>query len=300
MTEAEQPTLRIIGVPSGWGGRDPDAAHGPDVLVQGIGRLLAEAGVAWERTTVAVPGAIPNGQDRTETVAGICRDLAAQVADQIRAGGRIAVLGGDHSAAIGTWSGAQRGLGDAGELGLIWVDAHMDSHVPATSPSGALHGMPVATLLGHGDPRLTGVAGRAPALRPEHVGLIGTRSFEPAEAELLDRSGVAVYTMETIRRRGFQAVFDEALSLAGRAPGGFGISIDLDAFDPAEAPGVAVPAPEGLRAAEVLPALEELPRMRRFVGLELVEYTPGRDRDGRTAELARTIFMSCLLGRELP
>lgn len=217
-----------------------------------------------------------------ETVAALGARLAREVERVLRAGKFPLVVGGDHSCAIGTWNGVRRALAARGPLGLVWIDAHMDSHTFATTQSGQLHGMPLAALLGEGDAALTGPA---PTLRPQHVCLIGVRSFEAGEAALLHRLGVRVFAMAEVRRRGLATVFDEALAIVRQGTAGFGVSIDLDALDPAEAPGTGLPVPGGLGRVELAAALTRLRDDPAFVALEIVEYDPHRDRDRRTADV---------------
>lgn len=162
----------------------------------------------------------------------------------------------------------------------------MDSHTFATTPSGQIHGMPLAALLGHGDAALTAIDGPEPKLRPEHVCLIGVRSFEEGEAALLHRLGVRVFDMAEIRRRGLAEVFDEALAIVRQRTAGFGVSVDLDALDPEEEPGVGTPVPGGLRRAELAAALSQLRGDPAFVAMEIVEYNPRRDRGRATADAA--------------
>jgi len=212
--------------------------------------------------------------------------LAAEVERVLQAGNFPLVVGGDHSCAIGTWSGVHRALADRGPIGLIWIDAHMDSHTFATTPSGQIHGMPLAALLGHGDATLTGIEGIEAKLLPEHVCLIGVRSYEAGEAALLHGLGVRVFEMDEVRRRGLAEVFEEALTIVRQGTAGFGVSVDLDALDPEEEPGVGTPVPGGLRRAELADALSRLRGDRAFVAMEIVEYNPRRDRGHATADAA--------------
>lgn len=192
---------------------------------------------------------------------------------------RPLVIGGDHSLAAATWKGIGRALGDA--PGLIWIDAHLDAHTPASSPSGNAHGMPLAALLGEGESPVATVPG--PCLDPARVAVIGARSFEPAEAERLARLGVRTYDMAEVGRRGFASVFAEARRQIGAGP--WGISLDLDAVDPQDAPGVATPVADGIAAADLLAALQSVLRERNCVGFEIVEFDPERDPGGITARL---------------
>ena len=218
--------------------------------------------------------------------ASLSARLAAEVGAVLQAGNFPLVVGGDHSCAIGTWSGVHRALADRGPIGLIWIDAHMDSHTFATTPSGQINGMPLACLLGHGDAALTGVNGPEAKLRPEHVCLIGVRSYEVGEAALLQRLGVRVFDMDEIRRRGLAGVFDEALAIVRQGTAGFGVSVDLDELDPEEEPGVGSPVPGGLHRAELADALSPLRGDLAFVAMEIAEYNPRRDRGHATADAA--------------
>ena len=285
----------LHGAAGGRGGRHPGTRLAPDALAAlGLEGFLAGQGVAarW-RGTVAEPDAESGTLD---AIARMCRDLAAATARSVAAGRRFCVFGGDHSCAIGTWSGASDGLAPRGRLGLIWFDAHMDAHTPETSPSGRVHGMPLAVLLGHGAPALTGIAADSPALAPESLCLVGVHSFELGECELLDRLGVRVIRIEEVRARGLASVTDEAISIARRGTAGFGMSVDLDAVDPAEAPGVGSPVPGGLAAAELAAALATVRDAPDFVGLEIAEYNPQLDRAGMTALIVRNLLAATFAG----
>jgi arginase len=206
------------------------------------------------------------------------------------------VVGGDHSCAIGTWKGVASALRARGPLGLIWIDAHMDAHTPQTTPSGALHGMPLASLLGYGDKRLTSL-GRGVQLLPKHVCLIGVRSFESGEAALLRRLGVRVFFMPEVVRRGLTAVMREALDIATTGTAGFGVTLDLDALDPRDAPGVGSPVKGGIRAAELSTALASIQGHPALAGVEIVEYNPQRDRNGVTANVAAGLLEAVLAAK---
>ena len=274
----------VIGAASGAGAPDPATAEGPDALRHY--RVFHDAPlqhVEWD-AILRVPRALRGTP--LQAVASLCARLAAEVDSVLQAGRFPLVVGGDHACAIGTWSGVHRARAAAGPVGLIWIDAHMDSHTFATTPSGRIHGMPLAALLGHGDAALTDIDGTAPKLLPGHVCLIGVRSYETGEAALLKQLGVRVFTMDEVKRRGLAAVFDEALALVRRAAGGYGVSVDLDALDPDEEPGVGTPVPDGLRRAELAGALAQLADDPAFVAMEIVEYNPKRDRGHATADAA--------------
>lgn len=274
----------VIGAAGGAGAGDPATAAGPEALRRYHAfHDTPLQHVEWD-AILRVPRAARDTP--LHAVAALDRKLAHAVETVLRAGQFPLVVGGDHSCAIGTWSGAHRALASRGPLGLIWIDAHMDSHTFATTPSGRLHGMPLAALLGHGDAALTGVDGPEAKLLPEHVCLIGVRSFEAGEAALLRQLGVRVFTMDEVERRGLASVFDEALAIVRRAAGGYGVSVDLDALDPAEAPGTGTPVPGGLTRAELAAALARLADDPAFVAMEIVEYNPRRDRGHATADAA--------------
>ena len=277
-------TLIVVGAASCAGAPDPGCAEGPDALrrYQAFHDTPLQH-VAWD-AILRVPR---DAQDTPlHAVATFDTRLAAEVERVLRAGDFPLVVGGDHSCAIGTWSGVHRVLAERGPIGLIWIDAHMDSHTFATTPSGQLHGMPLAVLLGHGEAVLTAIDGPGAKLRPEHVCLIGVRSFEAGEAALLHRLGVRVFDMDEVRRRGLADVFDEALAIARHGTAGFGVSVDLDALDPDEEPGVTIPVPGGLTRADLAAALTHLRGDPAFVAMEIVEYNPRRDRGHATADAA--------------
>jgi arginase len=294
---ADDIAVTLIGVASGLGARDPRCGDGPAALrAFGLRRRLAKAGIGFldDRTVAAAAGL-----DGADAVADICRRVARLTADAVAVGARFAVVGGDHSCAAGSWAGAADALAARGPLGLIWVDAHMDSHTPETTPSGTLHGMPVAALLGHGGAALTDIARRVPALDPAHLCLVGVRSFEPEEPALLDALGVRVFDMADIRRLGLTAVMREASAIALDGTAGAGISIDLDVIDPGAAPGVGSPASGGLDAGDLIGAMAGIGRDPRFIGCEIAEYNPALDDGNRTAEVAVRL-LEAFLGGPLP
>ncbi|MGH8679573.1 MAG: ornithine--oxo-acid transaminase [Burkholderiales bacterium] len=275
--------VQIVGVACGDGAGDQRCASGPDALRAAdlIDQLKARGRAsAWVDTLRANP----LHRSSLEVVAEVCERLATRVASITRDGGLPLVLGGDHSCAVGTWKGVASALGPRGPLGLIWIDAHMDSHTPETSPTGAAHGMPLAILLGHGDARLTGIANGV-KLDPQRVCVIGVRSFESAEAQLLARLGVRVFFMHEIERRGLPAVLDDALALVQDDGASFGVTLDLDALDPSEAPGVGSPVPGGISRSALVSALARLSRHPQLAAVEIAEYNPARDLDARTARV---------------
>jgi arginase len=284
--------IRVIGAASGWGAQDHGCQDGPMALrTAGLLDRLKHANLNVHWDADLHPMASP---DQTAIVTDLCSRLADEVEEVRRAGEFPLVLGGDHSCSIGTWSGVRRTLGRHDSFGLIWVDAHMDSHTPETTPSGALHGMPLACLLGHGLPQLVNLAGSAPALSPEHVCLIGVRSYEAGEAELLRRLNVRIYMMEEVHRRGIAVVLAEALEIVRRGTTAIGVTIDLDALDPYEEPGVGTPVPDGIFGGALKDALRTLQGAPDLAAVELMEYNPYRDRGNATADMAIELALAML------
>jgi arginase len=285
-----QRQVEIIGAAWGLGGADPRCADAPAVLAPLLAKRLGECGVPVVAGPMLRP--LPTERRKQFAVSKLCGLLASAVADSRRRGRLPCVLGGDHSCAGGTWSGVARTV--RGELGLVWVDAHMDSHTPRTSHTGRLHGMPLASLLGQDDDPLYGLA--SGVVQPQHVCIVGVRSFEPEEAERLDRLGVRVFFMHEIRGRGLDAVFEEALGIATTGTDSFGVSIDLDVVSPEEVPNVGTPVAGGLASADLARVLQRLGSNPRLAAVELVEYSPRLDRDGHSARVAVDLLAAALCG----
>jgi len=272
----------FIGVASGVGAQDHGCEEGPEALhTTCIKSYLCDNPVTWLTTLYPL-----QAQDDLHTIQLLCRNLAEQVQHSIEAAHRFAVFSGDHSSAVGIWSGARAALAEQESLGLIWVDAHMDSHTPETSPSGAYHGMPLACLLGHGPAELTAINAPAPVLLPQNVVLVGIRSYEAGEHALLSRLGVHIYYIEEVRERGLAVVMQEARERVTQHSHQFGISIDLDAIDPGEAPGVGSPEQGGIHGDDLIAVLAALVNDERLIGIEISEYNPGHDVEQKTARLA--------------
>jgi arginase len=242
--------------------------------------------------------AATQGREDLDRVVDVDSRLAMRVAAHIKDHILPVVVGGDHACAVGTWSGVRAGLAPHQAMGLIWVDAHMDSHVPATSPSGALHGMPLACLLGEGPDALIKLAGPAPKLQPQHVCLIGVRSFERGEQALLERVGVRIYFMDEVKARGFGGVWEEAVRYVTQRTAGYGVTIDLDAIDPRDAPGVGTPEGDGIAGEDLIAAVRQLHDDPRLLALEIAEYNPHEDRERLTLKLLRRLICAALAGKE--
>lgn len=288
-------SIALIGAAGDRGGKHIGSRFAAASLAEhGLVPWLAEHGIVadWRDMIAAGDG------DQLQSVAALCRRLAERTRRSVAAGHRFGVLGGDHSCAIGTWSGARDGLADRGPLGLIWYDAHMDAHTPETTESGRIHGMPLAALMGYGRPELTGIARHTPALHPEHLCLIGVRSYEPGEHGLLEQLGVRVIKMDELKLIGLHAATEEALAIARRGTAGFGISIDMDALDPTEAPGVGSPVAGGLSGAALADALRLARGEARLLGIEIAEYDPTLDDHWRTEDQLRRLLVAAIGGND--
>ena len=285
--------VEIVGVACGAGAQDQRCSAGADALRDGelISRLRARGlTVTWDE--IIRPDAASR-EIPLQAVHSVCRRLARCTHAIVAQAKLPVIVGGDHSSAIGAWKGVAAALRAEGPLGLIWIDAHMDAHTPQTTPSGALHGMPLACLLGYGDERLTSIADGA-RLLPQHICLIGVRSFETGEAALLRRLGVRVFSMGEVARLGLGAVMREALALVTAGTAGFGITLDLDVMNPHDAPGVGTPVSGGLRAAELRAALTQVQGHPALAGVEIAEFNPQRDRDGATANVVIELLQAML------
>lgn len=272
-------TIDVIPVPSGLGAPDKGVALGPEALRQaGLETALQRSG--W--TTQWNPPVPVAAGERWQALRAVCDELTARVTASLAAGRKPLILGGDHSIATGTWHGVAQQVGSPETpFGLIWLDAHLDAHTPEDSLSANPHGMPVALLLGDGDRGLA-----HPWLSPSRISMVGGRSWELPERVRLERYGVRVLDQAHIRRQGIAAALREALACATRETAGFGLSIDLDVFDPSEAPGVNSPSADGALPNEWLPLLNGLAARPDCLAVEIVEYDPTRDPTGATAALA--------------
>jgi len=226
-------------------------------------------------------------------IADACTQLANLVL-QIRLEGRTPlVLGGDHSIAVGTVSGVSECFRRSGKkIGLIWFDAHADFNTPDISPSGNVHGMPMAAIMGYGPVELTHIFGFSPKILPEHAVQIGIREVDPQERELVKKSGIRVFTMKEIDRRGIGAVMDEAVSIVSRNTDGFAVTLDADFLDPYESPGVATPVRGGADYREAHLAMEMIADTKKMVSFEITEINPILDVQNKTAHFGMELILS--------
>ncbi|WP_409296485.1 arginase [Peribacillus sp. SCS-26] len=221
--------------------------------------------------------------------------LAEKVDHIIQSGDFPLVLGGDHSIAIGTLAGVAKHYNN---LGVIWYDAHGDLNTEETSPSGNIHGTPLAASLGFGHPILTNLHGYGPKLKPENVVVIGARALDDGEKELIRQQGIKVYTMHEIDRMGMARVMEEAIEYLREKTDGVHLSLDLDGLDPIDAPGVGTPVMGGISYRESHLAMEMLAESEIVTSAEFVEVNPILDERNRTAKVA-VALMGSLFGEKL-
>jgi arginase len=290
--------IDLIGVPIDLGADRRGVDMGPSAIRYAhLQPELAKLGYAVEdKGNVAVPIAEmcqitePNLK-YIDCIVPMARRTAGAVATSIQAGHFPVVLGGDHSLALGSIHGAARHK----QLGVLWVDAHADFNTPATTPSGNIHGMPLAALCGLGDPRLVRLWEAAvPAIDPQRVAVIGARDLDPGEKQNLHEAGVLVMGMEQIDRMGMFQALQMAITHISRDTDGIYLSFDVDSLDPRHAPGVGTPVTGGLTYREAHLACEMAAETGKLVGLDMVEVNPILDVQNQTAHLAVELILSAL------
>ena len=292
--------IELLGVPMDLGSGRRGVDMGPSALrIAGVASALAAHGhrvVDGGDLDIKNMEEIPIGSRRARYLGEIARasNLLSRAVERICERKRFPlVLGGDHSIAIGTISGvAAYCRKHKKRLGLLWVDAHSDIHVPKTSPSGNVHGMPLAALFGLGPRELTAVGGNDPKLDPTRVALVGIRSLEDGERRHLHDLGIRVYTMSEIDRDGIHTVMSDALARVTDGTDCLHVSFDLDAVDPSLAPGVGTPVKGGLDYREAHLIMELIASSKRMTSMEVVEVNPILDERNRSAVLAVELLES--------
>jgi arginase len=297
--------LSLLGVPMDLGAGRRGVDMGPSALrlarlgdtLRALGHSVRDLG----NVDVPVAESVVDGGGGTRyvaAIAGVCRAIAGALVG-LPATALPVVLGGDHALSLGSVTGVRRRAG--GSVGVMWIDAHADLNTPATSPSGNVHGMPLAHLLGHGDPRLIAALagdGSLPPVRPEDVVLVGLRSVDAGERAFIRRHGLHAFTMSDVDRSGIAAVTQAALAALGHVDR-LHVSFDADVLDPAIAPGVGTPVPGGLGYREAHLLMELLHASGRVGSVELVEVNPILDHRNQTAqvvvELAASLFGRTIL-----
>ncbi len=295
--------IAIIGAPLDLGAGRRGVDMGPSaVRVAGLGRRLAALGydvTDLGNVHVAQPEAVddtgPNDAKYLPQIAASCERLGELVAQSLTDGRRPLVLGGDHSIAVGTVAAVSRYFhGAQKKVGLLWMDAHADMNTPQSSPSGNVHGMPLACCVGVGPDSLAGMFGFAPKVDPSNVALVGIRDVDQLERGVVRETGVRAFTMRDIDERGMRAVMDEAIAIATRGTAGFHLSLDMDFVDPEFAPGVGTPVRGGVTYREAHLAMELICDSGHMVSMEVVEVNPVIDEVNRTADLAVELILSAM------
>jgi arginase len=228
-----------------------------------------------------------------DEIANACTHLAKMVLHVHEEGRMPLILGGDHSIAVGSVSGMAESFRRHDKaLGLIWFDAHADFNTPETSPSGNVHGMPMAAIMGYGPRSLTHIFDFSPKIRPENAVMVGIREVDPQEREIVKQSGVRVFTMKEIDRRGIGAVLEEALSIVTKGTDGFHATLDADFLDPIESPGVATPVRGGANYREAHLAMEMISDTNKMASFEITEINPILDVHNKTAHFGMELILS--------
>ena len=277
--------IRIIGVPMDHGASRRGTDMGPSALrIAGLGAAIRKMGHQLEREEdIAVDAMETRSVEDTKArfkpqILSVCTELAGRVKEILNDGEFPLVIGGDHSIAMGTVSGAAAHFREKGqEMGLIWFDAHGDMNIPGVSPSGNIHGMPLAHLLGRGDPDLAGIMGFCPKLNPEKVVLIGIRDIDAGERKIIHESGIHVFTMRDIDELGMAKVARRSLEIVTGDTAGFHVSFDVDGCDPSVIPGSGTLVPGGVRFREAHLLLEYCADSRHMTSMEVVELNPFLD-----------------------
>lgn len=288
----QYPPVSLIGVPTDIGAGTRGASLGPDALrIAGLGEALAARGVdVADRGNLHGPGnpwtAPVGGYRHLGEVVAWNRALLEAAYAELQAGRMPVTLGGDHCIGVGSISAVARHCREAGRrLRVLWIDAHSDFNTSEITPSGNLHGMPMACLCGLGPAELTGLSGAVPALRPQDVRQIGIRSVDPPEKRLLKRHGIEVYDMRHIDEVGMKRTMEAALDGLGEDTH-LHVSFDIDVVDPSIAPGTGTPVQGGLNYREAQLVMEMIADTGCMRSLDLVEVAPVLDNGNRTAELA--------------
>jgi len=292
--------ISIVGVPMDLGADRRGVDMGPSALryadlnekLQALGYDVDDLG----DLDVIIPETRHFGDPHAKylkEIADACTHLANLVLEIHTDHRTPIVLGGDHSIAVGTISGmAESFRRQNGKIGLMWFDAHADFNTPQISPSGNVHGMPMAAIMGYGPIELTRIFGFSPKIQPERAVMIGIREVDLQERELVKSSGVRVFTMKEIDRRGIGSVMDEALAIVTKDTDGFSVTLDADFLDPYESPGVATPVRGGADYREAHLAMELIADTKRMVSFEITEINPILDVHNKTAHFGMELILS--------
>jgi len=298
----QKKAVGILGVPLAYGASMAGVELGPAALrVAKLNKRITKLGYKvrdLDDLEVEDEQSTPEPGDKLKhlrEIKDVCADLAQKVQGILEAGEIPIILGGDHSIAMGSITGFSAHCRQRNETpGLIWFDAHADMNRPETTPSGNIHGMPLAVVLGFGAPDLVNLGGFTPKLMPEFCVHVGARDVDPGERELIRELGLRFITMREIDERGMSACMDEAIAIASRASGGYAVTFDVDALDPGDAPGSGTLVRGGLSYREAHLAMEKISDAGGMRSLEVVEINTPLDVNNRTAELGVELILSAL------
>jgi arginase len=298
----KQSHIAIIGAPLDLGQDRRGVDMGPSALrVANLNGRVASLGYHVQdlgNIQVTQRESAPEGPSHARylpQIADTCRRLGIAVDKALTEGKVPLVLGGDHSVAVGTIAGVSRHFRrKKQQVGLIWIDAHADMNTPHSSPSGNVHGMPLACCIGTGPKELTHLFGYSPKIAARNVALVGVRDIDQLEAPHVRKSGVRAFTMRHIDERGLGAIMQEAIEIASNGTAGFHLSLDMDYVDPREAPGVGTPVRGGGTYREAHLAMEMICDAGKMLSMEVVEVNPVIDEVNRTADLGVELIMSAL------
>jgi arginase len=294
--------IAIIGAPLDLGQGRRGVDMGPSALrvarlnarVHSLGYEVEDLGNIQVEQAEAAPAGDRHAKFLPQ-IADACDQLATRVHGALLRGWVPLVLGGDHSVAVGTVTGVSRYFRERDQrVGLIWLDAHADMNTPDSSPSGNIHGMPLACLLGMGPDALADLGGYRPKVAPQNTVIVGLREVDLTERPHVRESGVRAFTMRDLDELGMRAVMAEAIRVASEGTAGFHVSLDMDFVDPKDAPGVGTAVRGGATYREAHLAMEMICDSRNMTSLEVVEVNPVLDESNRTADLAVELIMSGL------
>ncbi|HLD95239.1 MAG TPA: arginase [Alphaproteobacteria bacterium] len=269
-----------LGVPFGFGAKDNRTQLGPYHLIDDILEVFGQT--TFLKTALNNEGY--SYDQALEESYQLCKSLAAEVEKILITGQKPLVIGGDHSIAVGTWVGAKNFIKNK-TLGLLWFDAHLDAHIYQTSPSKRLHGMPISVLLGYGDKKLQALSSHGACLDFSNLIYIGARSFESPERDFLEERAVKIYYMEDIQKRGLEEIVREAINTLEAQVDFLGISLDIDFFDPQDAPGTGTREKKGAHFQEFLPIVKTILKNPKTIAFEIAEYNPKKDKENLTKNL---------------
>jgi arginase len=276
--------IGIVGLAAGVGGSHHGCSEGPNFIKQHMS--CSKVTLNWKSMiSLEKPSS-----DKYEQIALLNKQLADAVLRVAKEGEFFISVGGDHSSAIGTWSGVAEAKRESGDIGLIWIDASIEVPTP-DHKCNEIHGVALSALLGVGDKRLTQILSNEAKLKAENVVVIGVRNCTPETKSMLKEMGVKVYFMEEVEERGLEAVMREAIDAVSRNTAGYGVSLDLHSLDPEYIQAVSSPVKGGIDPDELLSCLE-LFHEDPPIAFELVEYNPWFDQDKETFSYIRDLFIS--------